>query len=244
MALSIQSLDRTEAHPMRPPVSTTGNTGSDISAASSTPPTGDSAPSFSAVFAQIAAAAAAAGTTVASIAPPAGGAAPPTPVIPAQTATPAVAATSSGASSSSTSQVQTATATSPVAATTPAATLEAQDGPAGPLFGANPWLTAPTGSGPGGQVTYYNPVYFATQQTAQTVAQMLGGTVVQDDQITTAPGSPFQQNQPNYMVQLANGGLVNPGFIADIYTHGWNQTFINQQVANEVNGATPVATNT
>ncbi len=51
------------------------------------------------------------------------------------------------------------------------------DGPAGPLFGANPWLTDPTGSGPG-PVTHYNPIYFATPQTAQTVAQMVGGTVI------------------------------------------------------------------
>jgi hypothetical protein len=62
---------------------------------------------------------------------------------------------------------------------------------------------------------------------------------VQSDQITTAPGSPFGQDEANYMVQLPNGGLVNPGFIADIYAHGWNQQFIDQQVAAEVAGAQP-----
>jgi hypothetical protein len=159
------------------------------------------APSFTAVFAQIAAAAAAAGTTVASTAAPAGGTA--TPTAPATTIAPA----------------------------------DASDGPAGPLFGANPWLTDPTGEGPNGSVTHYNPIYFATPQTAQTVAQMLGGTVTQSVQITTAPGSPFQQDEPNNMVQLPGGGMVNPGFIADLYTHGWNQTFINQQIAAEVAGA-------
>ncbi len=41
------------------------------------------------------------------------------------------------------------------------------------------------------------------------------------------------------MVQLPNGGMVNPGFIADIYSHGWNQQFIDQQVAAEVAGAQP-----
>jgi hypothetical protein len=106
-------------------------------------------------------------------------------------------------------------------------------------FGENPWLADPTGSGPGGMVTNYNPIYFATQQTAQTVAQMVGGTVVSGNEITTAPGSPFQQNQPNLMVQLPNGGLINPGLVADIYTHGWNTSFVDQQVANEVAGATP-----
>lgn len=119
--------------------------------------------------------------------------------------------------------------------TVPAATTA--DGPAGPLFGANPWLTDPTASNPDGTVTHYNPVYFATQQTAQTVAQMLGGTVTQSEQITSAPGSPFQQNQLNYMVQLPNGGEINPGFIADLYTHNWPQSFINQQIAAEVAGA-------
>ena len=83
------------------------------------------------------------------------------------------------------------------AATTPAATTpeDTSDDPAGPLFGANPWMTDPTGQGPGGVVTHYNPVYFATQQTAETVAQMVGGTVTQSVQITTAPGSPFGQDE-------------------------------------------------
>jgi hypothetical protein len=113
----------------------------------------------------------------------------------------------------------------------------------GSPFGANPWLTDPTESGPG-PVTNYNPIYFATAQTAQTVAQMTGGTVVSINQMTSAPGSPFQQNQPNLMVELPNGGLVNPGLVADIYTHGWNQAFENQQVASEVAGAAPAGLNT
>ena len=146
------------------------------------------------------------------------------------------------------------TAASPAGSTTPTATAaaaptaapadDATDGPAGPLFGANPWLTDPTGSGPGGGVTNYNPIYFATPQTAQTVAQMVGGTVVSTQVFTPSPGSPFQQDQPNLMVQLPNGGLINPGLVADIYTHGWNQSFVNQQVANEVAGAQPAAINT
>jgi hypothetical protein len=123
-----------------------------------------------------------------------------------------------------------------------AASATPADDPAGPLFGANPWLTDPTGSGPG-PVTHYNPIYFATPETAQTVAQMVGGTVTSTQVFTSAPGSPFQQNEPNLMVQLPNGGLINPGLIADIYTHGWNQAFENQQVANEVAGAVPASTN-
>ncbi len=148
-----------------------------------------------------------------------------------------VQATVAAAAAASTGPAAATTPTTPAAATAPNST-DADD-PAGPLFGANPWMADPTGYGPNGTVTHYNPVYFATPQTAQVVAQMLGGSVVQSTQITTAPGSPFQQNESNYMVQLPNGGMVNPGFIADLYTHGWNQTFINQQIANEVAGAQP-----
>lgn len=138
----------------------------------------------------------------------------------------------------STGTTASSTASSTQAAATSAAA--AANDPAGPLFGANPWVTDPTGNGPGG-VTNYNPIYFATTQTAQTVAQMVGGTVVSMNDITSAPGSPFQQSQPNLMVQLPDGGLINPGLVADIYTHGWSQSFVNQQVDNEVAGATPAS---
>jgi hypothetical protein len=209
MALRIHPLEQMASHaPHLPaPISVkTSSTPSPTTTAASSTGQDTQAPSFTAVFAQIAAAAAAAGTTVASTLPAPGG-------------------TAQSPAATSTSAIPTATA--------------AADDPAGPLFGPSPWLTDPTGQNPDGTVTHYNPVYFATQQTAQTVAQMLGGTVTQSVQITTAPGSPFQQNEPNYMVQLPNGGQVNPGFIADLYTHGWNQTFINQQIAAEVAGAQP-----
>src|ERR1039458_157168 len=76
------------------------------------------------------------------------------------------------------------------------------------LFGASPWIANPGGTGPG--VSYsYNPIYFATPQTAARVAQMLGGTVVATDALT--PNGPFVQNQPNQMVQLPNGRLGNAG---------------------------------
>jgi hypothetical protein len=93
-------------------------------------------------------------------------------------------------------------------------------------------------------VTHYNPIYFATPETAQTVAQMVGGTVTSTQVFTSAPGSPFQQDEPNLMVQLPNGAVINPGLIADIYTHGWNQALENQQVANEVAGAVPLGATT
>jgi hypothetical protein len=97
------------------------------------------------------------------------------------------------------------------------------------VFGSNPWMSGPTGTGNGGAWDY-NPIYFATEQTAQTAAQILGGTVVAADAITSAPGSPLQQNQPNYMVQLSNGAQVNAGLVADLYNHGYSQSYIDQEL--------------
>jgi len=106
------------------------------------------------------------------------------------------------------------------------------------VFGSNPWVTNPTGTNPDGSTYGYNPIYFATQQTAQAVAQMVGGQVVPENAICSAPG-PFVQNQPNLMVQLPNGGMINPGLVASFYTHGYPQSMVDQMVANEVAGATP-----
>lgn len=101
------------------------------------------------------------------------------------------------------------------------------------VFGANPWLANPTGQGPGGSFGF-NPIYFATPQTAAQVATMLGGKVVQANDICSASGSPFAQQQPNEMVQLPNGKVVNAGVIASFYTHGYPQSFVDQMVANEI----------
>jgi hypothetical protein len=101
------------------------------------------------------------------------------------------------------------------------------------VFGPNPWISNPTGMGPGGNVYSYNPYYFATPQTAAKVAQMVGGTVVQTYAFTPN-GGPFAQMQPNQMVQLSNGRLINPGLVASFYTHGYSQSYIDQLVAAEV----------
>jgi hypothetical protein len=108
-------------------------------------------------------------------------------------------------------------------------------------FGSDPWLNSPSGLAPDGTTYNYNSQYFATPQTAAAVAQMLGGTVVQANEITSAPGSTFQQQQPNEMVKLSNGALVNPGLVAGFYTHGYPQSVIDQMIANEV---TNVSANT
>ncbi|HEV2447163.1 MAG TPA: hypothetical protein VGS58_14625, partial [Candidatus Sulfopaludibacter sp.] len=102
------------------------------------------------------------------------------------------------------------------------------------VFGDNPWLTNPTGLNPDGTTYSFNPQYFATPQTAAMVAQMVGGTVVQSNEMTNAPGSPYMQQQPNQMVQLKDGKLINPGLVAGFYTHGYPQSMVDQMIANEV----------
>jgi hypothetical protein len=104
------------------------------------------------------------------------------------------------------------------------------------VFGANPWMTNPTGTGPDGAPFSYNRYYFATAQTAATVAQMVGGKVVQSNQFTPS-GGPFQQQQPNYMVQLSDGRMINPGLVASFYTHGYPQSYVDMMVAAEVKNA-------
>ena len=117
------------------------------------------------------------------------------------------------------------------------ATLPATTAPADPVptaqsvFGASPWLANPTGTGPTGTYTY-NPYYFATPQTAATVASMVGGKVVSMNAVSS--GGRFVQDQPNEMVQLPNGALINPGLVASFYTHGYPQSMINQMIASEV----------
>jgi hypothetical protein len=101
------------------------------------------------------------------------------------------------------------------------------------VFGDNPWITNPGGVAPNGVSYNYNPYYFATPATAAKVAQMVGGTVVETNAIT--PYGPFKQNQPNEMVQLANGRMLNAGILASFYDHGYSQQYINMLISNEVN---------
>ena len=103
------------------------------------------------------------------------------------------------------------------------------------LFGANPWSTNAGGTGPGGSYNY-NQYYFATPATAAKVAQMLGGKVVTMDAIT--PYGPFQQNQPNQMVQMPDGRLINAGLVAGFYDHGYTQQTVDKMIAAEVSGNT------
>jgi|KBSMisStandDraft_5_1062788.scaffolds.fasta_scaffold261757_3 hypothetical protein len=122
-----------------------------------------------------------------------------------------------------------AAATAPPPTPPPAMAPTAQD-----LFGPNPWMSNPGGIAPNGVQYSYNPYYFATAETAAKVAQMVGGTVVQSNALT--PYGPFQQNQPNYMVQLPNGRQIYAGLFASFYDHGYTQDFVNKLVSAEIAG--------
>ena len=153
---------------------------------------------------------------------------------------PAAAATATASASvAATASASVAGAT--VAATSPAVVATASAAspyPMAPttesLFGANPWCTDAGGTGPSCSYSY-NPMYFATPATAAKVAQMLGGKVVAMNAIT--PFGPFQQNQPNLMVQMPDGKLINAGLVAGFYSHGYPQQMVDQMISSEVNGA-------
>jgi len=130
-----------------------------------------------------------------------------------------------------------------VTAAAPASSAEAAASPIAPspaptaqsVFGPNVWMTDPTGLNPDGSTFEYNPFYFATENTAQTVAQMVGGKVISEDVFTQPAGQdPFVQQRPNYMVQMPNGAVINPGLVASFYTFGFSQAQVDTMIAQEV----------
>jgi len=125
-------------------------------------------------------------------------------------------------------------AAQPVPAAAP--TVENSVPTAESVFGSDPWVAKPTGTGPDGAKFGVNPYYFATPETAAEVAAMVGGTVVEKDAYLD-PGGRFVQDQPNEMVQMADGGLINPGIVASFFTHGYSQSVVDQMIQNEVQGA-------
>ena len=102
-------------------------------------------------------------------------------------------------------------------------------------FGSQPFMDNPGGTGPEGIILNFNPVYFATQATAEKVASLVGGTVVAEDATITNVGV-FQQAESNEMIQFANGSSVNAGLIANFFDHGYSQSYINSLLANVTNG--------
>jgi hypothetical protein len=152
-------------------------------------------------------------------------------VVSAKAAASTASSGSTAPTASSTSNTPAAGAAAAVAAAAPAAPASAPT--AQSVFGSNPWVTDPTGSGPTGSFGY-NPYYFATAQTAAAVAGMVGGTVVPADSFAAPGTAAFTQDEPDEMVQLSNGSLINPGLVASFYTHGYPQSMVDQMIANEV----------
>jgi hypothetical protein len=151
----------------------------------------------------------------------------------AATAT-APATVTKGVTASPSGTIGTVTPWSPSPVVTPAAATTTPMAPtAQSLFGSNPWSTTAGGTGPNGSYSY-NSYYFATPQTAAKVADMLGGKVVAADAIT--PYGPFQQSEPNQMVQMPDGRLINAGLVAGFYDHGYTQQTVDKMIAAEVSG--------
>ena len=165
----------------------------------------------------------------------------------ATTAQATVAATTAQTAVAAT-PTQTAVAATPAPAAAVASTVnaavaapdsQAADSSSAPtaqsVFGSQPWLATPTGNNPDGTQFGYNPIYFATPQTAQQIAAMVGGQVVEQDAI--AANGAMRQQVPNEMIQLSNGSVVNAGLIADFYDHGYPQSYIDMLIQNEIRGA-------
>ncbi len=103
------------------------------------------------------------------------------------------------------------------------------------VFGEHVWMNSPSGTDPNNQRYSYNPVYFATRETADKVASMIGGTVIAQNAMAAAGG--FQQAAPNWMVKMPNGTVLNPGLIASFYNHGYPQSYVDYLVKCEVRGS-------
>lgn len=103
------------------------------------------------------------------------------------------------------------------------------------IFGETFWVESPQARHAGG-FWNINPLHFATDQTAAKLAEMLGGKAVQRYDVMNGSG-PFYQTQPNNMIELRNGVVLNAGLLADIYNHGYPQSFIDRQIASMVSDA-------
>lgn len=106
------------------------------------------------------------------------------------------------------------------------------------VFGADSWMANPVGKNEDGTLFSYNRWYFATPEAAAQVARMLGGKVVKSNE-STAAGSPFIQQQPNLMVEMPDGRMINAGLVASFYAHGYPQAHIDSLIAAQINPANP-----
>jgi hypothetical protein len=101
------------------------------------------------------------------------------------------------------------------------------------VFGSNVYIADPGGVAPNGVAYTYNPQYFATRSTADKLAQMYGGTVVEQNAL--APYCGYQQTHMNEMIRFSNGNVINAGLLASYYNQGWSQAQVDKAILAEIN---------
>jgi hypothetical protein len=103
------------------------------------------------------------------------------------------------------------------------------------VFGPYPYVTDPKpgGSGSNGEKYDYNPIFFATELTAEIVKKAIGGTAIVPMNAIT-PFGPFIQNQPNLMVAMPDGSFHNAGLIANCFSHGYPWSYVDQIIGQEI----------
>jgi len=101
-----------------------------------------------------------------------------------------------------------------VPASTPSTSPETAPAPAStPAPAPAPkYETAVTGFNPNGSENIYNPGQFATLDTAQSVAKLVGGQA-QEDQL----GGPYTRTAPERVIVGAGQNMLNAGLVADLF---------------------------
>lgn len=92
------------------------------------------------------------------------------------------------------------------------ASPETAPGPASTPAPSPKYETAVTGFNPNGSENIYNPGQFATLDTAQSVAKLVGGQA-QEDQL----GGPYTRTAPERVIVGAGQNMLNAGLVADLF---------------------------
>ena len=115
----------------------------------------------------------------------------------------------SGSTPPSTAQPAAATAAQPAPATVPATTAATQ--PTQPPPTESLWESSVTGTGPFGSTSVYNTTQFATAQTAQQMAQIVGG---QEQDFTLGL---YTTSSPIREIVGAGDNPLNAGLVANLF---------------------------
>ena len=99
-----------------------------------------------------------------------------------------------------------------VPASTPSPSPETAPAPASSQAPTPKYETAVTGFNPNGSENIYNPGQFATLDTAQSVAKLVGGQA-QEDQL----GGPYTRTAPERVIVGAGQNMLNAGLVADLF---------------------------